>query len=144
MKKVFGFYLIWLLLAGSLLLVGSGCAAGADGDVVDSIQQEVTVDSEEAQYILGKWSVDDGRFGNKIFDFGADGRLQLEDAASGEMSEMAYQFVGENSLILSGDEAFNGAATVNFFEDKMDMTITFEGNIFGELYLFTRVAEPSE
>jgi hypothetical protein len=141
MKKAFVFLGVWLLAVG-LMGVGVGC--GADGRVADPTQPEVAIESAESAYILGKWAVNEGHFGNKIFDFQANGRLLVEDGDSGEISEMTYLFVGENSLVLSGNEAFNGSATVNFFEDKMDLTITFEGNIFGELYLFTRVAGPAD
>lgn len=92
---------------------------------------------------MGRWEVNDGRFGHKIFDFQADGRLLLEDVDSGETTEMRYTFVGDNSLVLSGNEQFNGSATAKFYEDKMDLTVNFEGTIFGELYVFTRVAEPA-
>ena len=127
-----------LFLAGYLLLAllffvgcGNSVSAPASGAIAEP--------SEEAQYILGKWTVNNGRFGHKIFDFQEDGRVLIEDVESGETIEMTYLFATENSFTLSGFEDFNGAATVNFFEDKMDVTITFEGNIFGELYTFTRL-----
>ena len=67
--------------------------------------------------------------------------MLIEDVESGDMIEMSYLFAAETSLVLSGYEDFNGAATVAFYEDKMDFTITFDGNIFAELYVFTRVPE---
>jgi hypothetical protein len=140
MKKGLTVYLV-CLLAVILLFVAVGC--GAEGNAPDPTQPEVAVDSVESAYIKGQWEVNDGRFGHQFFDFGEDGRLLIEDADTGEVIEMNYLFVGENSFVLSGYEAFNGSATVNFFEDKMDLTITFEGNIFGELYLFSRVEDPS-
>ena len=57
---------------------------------------------------------------------------------------MRYVFVEATSLILSGYDDFNGAATVAFFDDKMDLTITFEGDIFAELYVFTRLPEATD
>jgi len=139
MNKVMRFSWFGLLAAAMLLLV-VGC--GSEG-VEDPTQAQVSVESEESAYIVGRWEVNDGRFGHKIFDFQADGRLLLEDVDSGETTEMRYTFVGDNSLVLSGNEQFNGSATAKFYEDKMDLTVNFEGTIFGELYVFTRVAEPA-
>lgn len=140
MKNLFRFNLIWLL-STLLLLLGVGCGAGSDGP--DPTQPEAAVESEESEYIVGRWEVNNGRFGHKIFDFQADGRLLIEDVNGGNAIEMSYLFVAETSLVLSGYDEFNGAATVAFFADKMDLTITFDGNIFAELYEFTRVSEAS-
>ncbi|GJM41357.1 MAG: hypothetical protein DHS20C20_16390 [Ardenticatenaceae bacterium] len=141
MKSLLRFYLMMLLASTFVLFLGAGCGAGSELD--DPTEPEGVVESEESAYILGKWEVNDGRLGNKIFDFQEDGRLQIEDVASGEMIEMTYLFVAETSMILSGEEEINGAATVAFFENKMDVTITFDGDIFAELYVFTRVPEAS-
>ncbi|MBK8900464.1 MAG: hypothetical protein IPM53_04715 [Anaerolineaceae bacterium] len=138
MRKVVRFKLIWLLAAATLLLAVS---CGAESDVPDPTQPEVAVESVEAAYIVGRWEVNDGRFGHKIFDFQEDGRLLLEDVDSAETIEMTYTFVGENSLVLSGHDEFNGSATANFYEDKMDLTVNFDGTIYGELYEFTRVPD---
>lgn len=139
MNKVMRFS--WFrLLAAAMLLLAVGCGTGSD-NTTDPTQAQVSVESEESAYIVGRWEVNDGRFGHKIFDFQADGRLLLEDVDSGETIEMSYLFVGENTLDLTGYDAFNGSATVNFYEDKMDLTVNFDGTIFGELYVFTRVPD---
>ncbi|MEZ4594662.1 MAG: hypothetical protein R3D55_26480 [Chloroflexota bacterium] len=138
MRKLFRFYLYLLLL---LLFGAVGCAS--DRDAPDPTQPEPVVESEESTYIIGRWEVNDGRFGHKIFDFQEDGRLLIEDVEGGETIEMSYRFVAETSLVLSGYDEFNGAATVAFFADKMDLTITFDGSIFAELYEFTRLSEGS-
>ncbi len=140
MNKVMRFSWFWLL-AAAMLLLAVGCGTGSD-NTTDPTQAQASVESEESAYIVGQWEVNDGRFGHKIFDFQADGRLLLADVDSGETTEMRYTFVGDNSLVLSGNEQFNGSATAKFYEDKMDLTVNFEGTIFGELYVFTRVAEP--
>ena len=135
MKLSSQLFLVGSLLLALLFFVGCGTAV-SDPDPAATAEP-----SEEAQYIIGKWEVNDGRFGHKIFDFQEDGRLLIEDVATGENIEMRYLFATENSFTLSGYEPFNGAATINFFEDKMDLTITFEGDIFGELYTFTRLGD---
>lgn len=134
MKKGFRFYAV-LGLFGVLVL--AGCGAGSEV----APPAAVAVDSAEAQHLLGRWEVNQGRFGHKIFGFMEDGRLLIEDVAGGETIEMTYQFVGENTLVISGYDEFNGSATVNFYENKLDFTINFDGTIFGELYSFTRVEE---
>ncbi|MBK7897424.1 MAG: hypothetical protein WAS33_24675 [Candidatus Promineifilaceae bacterium] len=137
MRKLFRFNLslfLWLLL-----FVAVGCGRGSDAP--DPTQPEQEVVSAESAYIIGRWEVNDGRFGHKIFDFQEDGRLLIEDVESPETIEMSYLFVAETSLVLSGYDEFNGAATVAFFADKMDFTITFDGSIFAELYEFTRLPE---
>jgi hypothetical protein len=139
MNNVMRFSWFWLLAAAMLLLVVSCGSEGAE----DPTQAQASVESEESAYIVGRWEVNDGRFGHKIFDFQEDGRLLLEDVESGETIEMRYQFVGENTLDLTGYDEFNGSATAKFYEDKMDFTVNFDGTIFGELYVFTRVAEPT-
>ena len=121
-----------------LLIAGVFIGACSSGSEANSSPPATATKSEEEEYLIGRWQVDDGRFGHKIFDFHEDGRLLIEDVDSGEMIEMSYVFVGENSLVLSGYDAFNGSATVNFYENKLDMTVNFEGTIFGELYVFTR------
>ena len=121
-----------------LLIAGVFIGACSSGSEANSSPPATATKSEEEEYLIGRWQVDDGRFGHKIFDFREDGRLLIEDVDSGEMIEMSYVFVGENSLVLSGYDAFNGSATVNFYENKLDMTVNFEGTIFGELYVFTR------
>lgn len=131
-----------LLFMVLLLLAAVGCGAGSD--VPDPSQPEAVVESAESEYILGQWEVNDGRFGHKIFGFQEDGRLLVEDVESSDIIEMSYLFVAETSLVLSGYEEFNGAATVAFYEDKMDFTITFDGNIFAELYVFTRIVAATE
>lgn len=138
MKKIF-FYVVRLLLVLLAMGLVVGCGSAADNGATDPIQGNAGADSPEAQYLIGKWSVNQGRFGNKVFDFQEDGRLQIEDGDTGQMIEMDYLFVAENTLVLSGYEDFDGTATVNFYENKLDFTITFAGNIFGELYSFTRV-----
>ncbi|MCA9954635.1 MAG: hypothetical protein KC434_07940 [Anaerolineales bacterium] len=140
MKKQFGFKVIWLL-AAALLLLAVGC--GADNSVEDPSQPDEVIQSVESAYIVGQWEVNDGRFGHRLFDFQEDGRLLLEDMDSGETIEMSYVFVEANTLIMSGYEEFNGSATVAFFDDKMDFTITFDGEIFAELYVFTRISQPT-
>lgn len=139
MKKLLRLNVIWLMAV--LLLWAVGCGAGESVD--DPAQPDEVVQSEESAYIVGQWEVNDGRFGHKLFDFQEDGRLLIEDVASGDITEMSYLFVAETSLVLSGYEPFNGAATVAFFADKMDFTITFDGDIFAELYVFTRVPAAS-
>ncbi|MCC6607606.1 MAG: hypothetical protein IT327_30650 [Anaerolineae bacterium] len=139
MNNVMRFSWFWLLAAAMLLLVVSCGSEGAE----DPTQAQASVVSEESAYIVGRWEVNDGRFGHKIFDFQEDGRLLLEDVESGETTEMRYTFVGDNSLVLSGNEQFNGSATAKFYEDKMDFTVNFDGTIFGELYVFTRVDQSS-
>ncbi|MCA9943644.1 MAG: hypothetical protein KC449_09200 [Anaerolineales bacterium] len=121
-----------------LLIAGVFIGACSSGSEANSSPPATATKSEEEEYLIGRWQVNDGRFGHKIFDFHEDGRLLIEDVDSGEMIEMSYVFVGENSLVLSGYDAFNGSATVNFYENKLDMTVNFEGTIFGELYVFTR------
>ena len=121
-----------------LLIAGVFIGACSSGSEANSSPPATATKSEEEEYLIGRWQVDDGRFGHKIFDFHEDGRLLIEDVDSGEMIEMSYVFVAENSLVLSGYDAFNGSATVNFYENKLDMTVNFEGTIFGELYVFTR------
>ena len=141
MKKLFHLRLVGLFLAVGLLVLVVGCGgAGATGDTTP-VPQVTATPTEEELYIIGKWEVNDGRFGHKIFDFQEDGRLLLEDVDSGEMIEMRYEFVEQNTIILSGNEAYNGSATIQFYGDKFDLTISFEGTIFGELYVFTRVDE---
>lgn len=140
MKKQFGFKVIWLL-AAMLLLLAVGC--GADNSVADPSQPDEVIESVESAYIVGQWQVNDGRFGHKQFDFQEDGRLLIEDVDSGETIEMSYVFVEANTLFMSGYDEFNGSATVAFFDDKMDFTITFDGEIFAELYVFTRVSPPT-
>ncbi len=144
MKKSFRFYLVvfWLILLTTFLLVG--CGSAADGGDADATEQNVVEVPTEAQYILGQWRVNQGRFGQKIFDFQEDGRLLIEDVETGEMIEMSYVFVEQNTILLSGYEEFNGSATLGFYENKLDLTINFEGTIFGELYVFTRVEDSSE
>jgi len=144
MQKSFRFYLVlfWLVLLTTLLLVGCG-SADDEGDTEPAAQNEGEV-SEEAQYLLGKWRVNEGQFGHKIFDFQEDGRLLIEDVETGEVFEMSYVFVAQNTVLLSGYEEFNGSATINFYENKLDLTINFEGTIFGELYVFTRVEDGLE
>jgi hypothetical protein len=139
MKKSVRFYAgrLALFLLALFFMVGCGSTAGG-GETVPT-QQQVVVDSPEAQYLLGKWIVNQGRFGHKIFDFQADGRLSIEDVDTDQTINMSYVFVGENSIALSGYEEFDGAATVNFYENKLDFTINFNGTIYGELYSFTRV-----
>ena len=127
-----------------LLIAGVFIGACSSGSEANSSPPATATKSEEEEYLIGRWQVDDGRFGHKIFDFQEDGRLLIEDVDSGEMIEMSYVFVGENSLVLSGYDAFNGSATVNFYENKLDMTVNFEGTIFGELYVFTREVDASE
>ena len=127
-----------------LLIAGVFIGACSSGGEANSSPPATATKSEEEEYLIGRWQVDDGRFGHKIFDFREDGRLLIEDVDSGEMIEMSYVFVGENSLVLSGYDAFNGSATVNFYENKLDMTVNFEGTIFGELYVFTREVDASE
>ncbi len=131
--------LFWLLLLTMTLL--AGCGSAADDAATTSTPQNAADVSEEAQYLLGKWRVNQGRFGHKIFDFQEDGRLLIEDGDTGDVIEMSYVFVGQNTVLLSGYEAFNGSATINFYENKLDLTINFEDTIFGELYVFTRVEE---
>ncbi|WP_420630663.1 hypothetical protein [Candidatus Leptofilum sp.] len=138
MKNLFRFNLIWLPIL-LVLFTGVGCGAGSNAP--DPTQPETAVESEESEYILGKWEVNDGIFGHKIFDFQADGRLQIDDVETGEIIEMRYQFVTDTSLLLTGYDEFSGSATIAFFADKMDLTITLDGNIFAELYVFTRVPE---
>ena len=139
MKKLFHLRLAGLFLAVGMLVLTVGCGgAGEPGDTTP-IPQVTATPTEEELYIIGKWEVNDGRFGHKIFDFQEDGRLLLEDVDSGEMIEMRYEFVEQNTIILSGNEAYNGSATIQFYGDKFDLTISFEGTIFGELYVFTRV-----
>jgi len=133
--------LFWLPLLMMAFLVG--CGSVADGVATTPTPQSAAGVSEEAQYLLGRWRVNEGRFGDKIFDFQEDGRLLIEDVATSEVIEMSYVFVEQNTIMLSGYDEFNGSATILFYEDKLDMTINFEGNIFGELYVFTRVEEPS-
>ena len=141
MKKLFHLRLAGLFLAAGVLVLTIGCGgAGATGDTTP-VPQVTATPTEEELYIIGKWEVNDGRFGHKIFDFQEDGRLLLEDVDSGEMIEMRYEFVEQNTIILSGNEAYNGSATIQFYGDKFDLTISFEGTIFGELYVFTRVDE---
>ena len=141
MKKWFHLRLAGLFWATGLLLLTVGCGGeGASGDTTP-VPQVTATPTEEELYIIGKWEVNDGRFGHKIFDFQEDGRLLLEDVDSGEMIEMRYEFVEQNTIILSGNEAYNGSATIQFYGDKFDLTISFEGTIFGELYVFTRVDE---
>lgn len=140
MRKLLCFNWKWLLVM-FLLLAVVGC--GAENEAPDLTASEPVEGSVESAYILGRWEVNNGRFGHKIFDFQEDGRLLIEDVETGEMIEMQYLFVAETSLILSGYEDFDGAATVAFFDEKMDFTITFDGNIFAELYVFTRVSQTS-
>jgi len=144
MKKLFRLYFIlfWLSLLITLLFVGCGSTVGDEGP--GPVPQTEAELSEEAQYLLGQWRVDEGRFGHKIFDFQEDGRLLIEDVETGELIEMSYVFVEQNTVILSGYKEFSGSATINFYENKLDLTINFDGTIFGELYVFTRVEEPSE
>ncbi|WP_420643397.1 hypothetical protein [Candidatus Leptofilum sp.] len=139
MRKLFGVNLIWVVVVFMFLAIGCGASAEAP----DLTQPEAGVASEESAYIVGRWEVNDGRFGHKIFDFQADGRLLIEDVETGEIIEMRYLFVEDTSVILSGYDEFSGSATVAFFADKMDLTITFDGNIFAELYEFSRVPEAS-
>lgn len=139
MNNVMRFSWFWLLAAAMLLLVVSCGSEGAE----DPTQAQASVVSEESAYIVGQWEVNDGRFGHKIVDFQEDGRLLLEDVESGEIIEMRYLFVGENTLDLTGYDELNGSASVNFYEDKMDLTVNFDGTIFGELYVFTRVDQSS-
>lgn len=138
MKQVIWFFGM-LAVIGLLLLVG----CGADGSATIPDQQAVAVESVESAYIVGKWAVNDGRFGHKIFDFQADGRLRIEDVETGEIIEMDYLFVEDSTLTLTGYEDFNGSATASFYEDKMDLTINFDGTIFAELYVFMRLDEAS-
>ncbi len=144
MKKSFRFYLvlIWLSLLAILLFVG--CGSAADSEAATPAQQSVAEVPTEAQYLLGQWRVNQGRFGHKIFDFQEDGRLLIEDVETAEVIEMSYVFVAQNTVLLSGYEEFNGSATINFYENKLDLTINFEGTIFGELYVFTRVEDGLE
>lgn len=141
MKKLFHWVLAWLLLATGLLLIAVGCGGEGDSDKTTPIPQVTATRTEEELYIIGQWEVNDGRFGHKIFDFQEDGRLLLEDVDSSETIEMRYEFVEQNTLILSGYDEYNGSATVQFYGDKFDLTISFEGTIFGELYVFTRIDE---
>lgn len=141
MKGLFRFKFMLMLASALFIFLGVGCGAGSEAP--DPTEPEVAVVSEEAEYILGKWEVDNGRLGHKIFDFQEDGRLQIEDMTSGEMIEISYLFVTETAFVMSGDEEIDGAATVAFYADKMDMTITFDGDIFAELYVFTRVSDAS-
>lgn len=141
MKRLLCINQLWLLIL-LLLFVGVGCGSG--NDTTDPTQQDIAVESEESDYILGQWEVNNGRFGHKIFNFQADGRLLIEDIENASVIEMRYVFVEATSLILSGYDDFNGAATVAFFDDKMDLTITFEGDIFAELYVFTRLPEATD
>ena len=120
-----------------------GCGSLASDGGTDLGQQNLAIDSPEVQYLVGKWIVNQGRFGHKIFDFQADGRLLIEDVDTEQTFKMSYAFVGENSIVISGYEEFDGAATLNFYENKLDFTINFEGSIYGELYSFTRVDESS-
>ena len=143
MKRLFRICVFRLVLFMLALIFVVGCGSEAEGGETGLAQQTIAVDSPEAQYLLGKWIVNDGRFGHKIFDFQEDGRLLIEDVETEQLIEMTYVFVGENSVVLSGYEEFSGAATLNFYEDKLDFTINFEGTIFGELYSFTRVDELS-
>lgn len=135
-------YLFWLPLLMMAFLVG--CGSTADGAATTPAPQSAADISEEAQYLLGRWQVNQGRFGYKNFDFQEDGRLLIEDVETGEVIEMSYVFVEQNIVMLSGYDEFNGSATILFYEDKLDFTINFEGNIFGELYVLTRLEEPSE
>lgn len=144
MRKIFRIHLdlFWLSLLAMLLLVG--CGAGVDGGGTDPTQQNAAEASEEAPYLLGKWRVNQGRFSHKIFDFQEDGRLLIEDVDNGQTIDMTYAFVSDNTVVLSGYDEFNGAATINFYDNKLDLTINFDGTIFGELYVFTRVEAASE
>ncbi len=135
MIRVNRFNLIWMLVL-LLFFVGVGCGAGNEAPA--PTQQEAAEEPLESDYILGKWEVNDGRFGHKIFDFQENGRLLIEDVETGELIEMSYVFVEQNTILLSGYDEFNGSAVLKFYEDKLDLMINFEGTIFGELYVFTR------
>lgn len=143
MKSSFRLYVMGLLFLLAMSVV-VGCGSTPDGGAPDATQQNVEVDSAEAQYLIGKWSVNDGRFGHKIFDFQENGRLMIEDVDTGQTIEMSYVFVGENSITISGYEEFSGAATLKFYENKLDFTINFDGTIYGEMYVFTREEAASE
>ena len=136
MKKRVCLQIMNLLL---LLIASAFVGACGSGGEANPAPQATAAKSEEAEYLVGQWQVNDGRFGHKIFDFQEDGRLLIEDVDDGQTIDMSYAFVGDNTLILFGYDAFNGSATINFYENKLDMTINFEGTIFGELYVFTRV-----
>lgn len=145
MIKTFRLYAVWpLLLFIFLQFFAAGCGEVAVEPGSGSTPVAVGERSPEEQFLVGKWAVNQGRFGDKIFDFQTDGRLLIEDAVSDEMLEMAYVFVAENTIALSGYDEFDGAATINFYENKMDFTVNFAGNIYGERYTFTRVAEASD
>jgi hypothetical protein len=138
MKRTFHFQAARLLLFLLALVFVVGCGSVEDGSGTDSTEQTIETELSEAQYLIGKWRVNEGRFGHKIFAFQADGRLMIEDVDTGQIIEMSYVFTGDNSITLSGYEEFDGAATLKFYENKLDFTINFAGTIFGEMYDFTR------
>jgi hypothetical protein len=123
-----------------LLLFMAGCGAEAVEPAPRATLPPLAERGAEEQALVGQWRVNQGEFGNKVFDFGSDGRLLITDADSGEIVEMTYLFMDHDFIALSGYDPFNGAATLKFYEDKLDFTIKFSGAIYSELYIFTRLA----
>ncbi len=144
MKKTSRFYLVWLWVLFVSVLFVAGCTPTLSESLPLPTLPPLAERSPEEQALVGQWRVNEGRFGNKIFDFKEDGRLLIEDVDSAQTSEMAYLFTEEDAIVLYGDEAFNGSATLKFYENKLDLTVRFDRTIYGELYVFTRVDGTSD
>lgn len=130
---------IKLLILLFVMTLATSCTVAGDDDA-PATPPPNGVNSPQAQSLLGRWAVNHERFGNAIFEFRDDGTLTIENVDTGQVRNMAYVFVDDDTIALTGDREFAGTAKIEVSGNKMAFVITFTGNVFGEIYpSFTRV-----